>query len=95
MSFAFIDRQKAALAISSMCRILGVSQSAFFACRGRPASQRQRDDIVYLAHNRAAFKLSTGTYGSPRMPHNLKADGHAIGRRRVARLIRENDLVAR
>ena len=66
MSFAFIDRQKAAFPISSMCRVLGVSQSGFFACRGRPASQRQRDDMVDLAHIRAAFKRSNGTYGSAR-----------------------------
>ncbi len=95
MSFAFIDRQKAAFPISSMCRVLGVSQSGFFAWRGRPASQRQRDDMVYLAHIRAAFRLSNGTYGSPRMHHDLKDDGLAIGRRRVARLMRENGLVAR
>jgi len=95
VSFAFIDRQKAAFPISSMCRVLGVSQSGFFAWRGRPASQRQRDDMVYLAHIRAAFKPSNGTYGSPRMHHDLKDDGLAIGRRRVARLMRENGLVAR
>lgn len=60
-----------------------------------PASQRQRDDMVYLAHIRAAFELSNGTYGSPHMHRDLVDEGLSIGRRRTARLMRENSLAAR
>jgi putative transposase len=48
-----------------------------------------------LAHVRSAFALSNGTYGSPRMRRELQDDGFAVGRRRTARLMRENGLVAR
>ena len=48
-----------------------------------------------LAHVRSAFALSNGTYGSPRMTHELQDDGLAIGRRRTARLMRENGLRGR
>jgi putative transposase len=58
-------------------------------------ARRQRDDMVMLAHVRSAFALSNGTYGSPRMTRELQDDGFAIGRRRTARLMRENDLRAR
>ena len=61
MSFAFIEAEKASFPISRMCRVLGVSQSGFFAWRDRPACQRQRQDMVYLAHIRTAFTLSNGT----------------------------------
>jgi putative transposase len=61
----------------------------------RPACRRQRDDMVLLAHIRSAFTLSNGTYGSPRMVHELRHNGLTIGRRRVARLMRENGLRAR
>ena len=45
--------------------------------------------MVMLAHVRSAFALSNGTYGSPRMTRELQDDGFAIGRRRTARLMRE------
>mgnify|MGYP002132712089 CR=1 FL=1 len=51
--------------------------------------------MVLLAHVRSAFALSNGTYGSPRMTRELQDEGFAIGRRRTARLMRENDLKAR
>ena len=95
MRFAFIDAEKANFPVSRMCHVLGVSQSGFFAWKDRPASRRQQQDMVYLAHIRTAFALSNGTYGSPRMHRDLVDDGHAIGRRRTARLMRENRLIAR
>ncbi|WP_404944761.1 IS3 family transposase [Sagittula sp. P11] len=95
MSFAFIDAEKASFPISRMCRVLDISQSGFFAWRGRPACQRQKQDMVHLAHIRTVFALSNGSYGSPRMHRDLIDEGHRIGRHRTARLMRENGLVAR
>ncbi len=61
MRIAFIDAEKASFPVSRMCDALGVSQSGFFAWKGRPASRRQREDIVYLAYTRTAFELSNET----------------------------------
>ncbi|MBT5107595.1 MAG: transposase [Rhodospirillaceae bacterium] len=47
-----------------------------------------------LAHIRARFAASNGTYGSPRMHVDLCEDGLSIGRHRTARLMRDNDLKA-
>ena len=81
---------------SSACaKVLEVSQSGYFAWRSRPACRRQRDDLVLLAHVRSAFRVSNGTYGSPRMTRELQDQGLPIGRRRTARLMRENGLKAR
>ena len=71
MRFALIDAEKAEFPVRTMCRLLDVSESGFFAWQGRPASQRQRDDMIYLAHIRTAFELSNRTYGSPRMHREL------------------------
>jgi putative transposase len=95
MIFGFIKAEKARFPIARMCHVLDVSQSGFFAWKDRPASNRQRQDMVYLAHIRTAFALSNGTYGSPRMHRDLVDQGHEIGRHRTARLMRENRLIAR
>jgi putative transposase len=95
MTFGFIEAEKASFPINRMCRVLGVSQSGFFAWKERPACRRQQQDTVYLAHIRTAFALSNGTYGSPRMHRDLVDEGHEIGRHRTARLMRANQLIAR
>ena len=95
MRFALIDRAKAEFPVHRLCRVLGVSQSGYFAWRGRPACRRQRDDMVLLAHVRSAFALSNSTYGSPRMARELRDNGFTVGRRRIARLMRDNGLKAR
>jgi putative transposase len=93
--FALIDEAKKEFPVHRLCRVLGVSQSGYFAWKGRPASRRQHGDMVLLAHVRSAFALSHGTYGSPRMARELQDSGLAVGRRRTARLMRENGLRAR
>jgi transposase InsO family protein len=95
MKFQLIDKAKNEFPVHRLCGVLGVSQSGYFAWKDRPASRRQRDDMVLLAHVRSAFALSNGTYGSPRMTRELQDNGFAVGRRRTARLMRENDLKAR
>jgi len=81
--------------VQRLCKVLGVSQSGYFARKDRPACRRQHEDMVLLAHIRSAFALSNATYGSPRMTRELRDDGITIGRHRVARLMRENALKAR
>jgi putative transposase len=56
MRFALIDGAKAQFPVHRLCRVLGVSQSGYFAWRGRLACRHQRDDMVLLAHIRSAFK---------------------------------------
>ena len=48
-------------------------------------SQRQRDDMVLLAHIREQHKLSLCSYGRPRMTEELQDLGFKVGHRRVGR----------
>ncbi len=92
MKFRFIDAATAEFPVTRLCQVLNVSSSGYFAWRSRPASPRQREDLVLLAHIRSAFTLSNETYGSPRMTSELQDEGLEVGRRRTARLMRENGL---
>jgi transposase InsO family protein len=95
MRFQLIDAAKKDFPVQRLCKVLEVSQSGYFAWKSRPASRRQREDLVLLAHVRSAFARSNQTYGSPRMTHELRDQGLEAGRRRIARLMRENGLRAR
>ncbi len=50
MGFQLIDRAKQDSPVHRLRQVLGVSQSGYFAWKDRPASRRQRDDMVVLAH---------------------------------------------
>ena len=95
MRFRLVDAAKKEFPVQRLCKVLGVSESGYFAWKGRPACRRQRENMVLLAHVRSAFALSNGTYGSPRMVHELRDQVLQVGRRRTARLMRENGLRAR
>ena len=94
MSFNIIDAAKKEFPVQRLCSVLGVSQSGYFSWKSRPASRRQGEDMILMAHIRARFSTSHETYGAPRMHVELKEDGLQVGRHRVARLMRENGLKA-
>ena len=94
MRFRLIDQAKKEFPVHRLCDVLDVSESGYFAWKGRPASRRQSEDLVLLAHIRAQFSTSSETYGAPRMHAELKEEGLAVGRHRVARLMRDNGLKA-
>ena len=54
--------------------------------------QRQRDDMVFLAHIREQHRLSLESYGRPQMTEELQDLGLRVGHRRVGRLMRENGI---
>jgi len=90
MRFAFVQEHSRHIPVERLCRIMNVTSRGFRAWRGRPVSQRQRDDIVLLAHIREQHHLSLGSYGRPRMTQELKEVGLHVGHRRVGRLMRDN-----
>jgi len=75
--------------IRVMARVLGVSASGFYDWRDRQPSDRQRSDTALLRRIRTIHAVSHGTYGAPRVHAELQAESIQIGRKRVARLMRE------
>jgi putative transposase len=81
--------------VASMCRAFGLAPSGYYAWRQRPVSPRAAHDVVLTTHVRAAFAASRRRYGSPRVHAELRAAGYRVGRKRVARLMRQSGLRAR
>ncbi len=88
----FMQQEKATHQIATLCRVLGVSPSGYYAWCDRPLSARAQADRVLLAQIRAIHERSRGTYGVPRIHAELRAQGVRCGRKRVARLMRDADL---
>jgi hypothetical protein len=92
--FRFIAREKAP--IRTACRVLDVSESGYHAWRTRPKSERALGDEVLAAIISRIHTQSRSTYGAPRVHAELRlASGIRVGRKRVARLMREQGLVGR
>jgi transposase InsO family protein len=95
VKFAFIHAEKANLPVSRLCDALEVSPSGYYAWEQRPPSQRAMTDAKLVPVIRACHVRSRGTYGSPRIHQDLRALGHRVARKRVARLMRRECLSAR
>jgi len=94
--FAFIGAEKATQEpVSRWCRALGVSRSGYYASRRRPESRHRREDRRLGLLVREAHERSRRTYGSPRVHAELAARGEHLSRKRVARLMQEQNLRAR
>jgi len=91
--YAFIDRYRHMYPVLVMCDVLEVSSSGYYAWRGRPESRRSREDRELKAIIRSVFEESRQTYGSPRVLDELRDQGIRCGRKRVARLMKEDKLV--
>ena len=95
MRFGFIQTERASYPIRLMCRVLDVSAAGFYAWCGRGPSERARQDATLRVAIRAAHTESRETYGSPRIHAALRTDEQPLGRKRVARLMREDGLIPR
>ncbi len=87
---ALIEQEPAAeLSLAAMCRALHVNRAAYYRARQKP---RSRDDVALRdAVQRIALEMSG--YGSRRITAELRRRGWTINRKRVQRLMREDNLL--
>ena len=87
--YPFIEAEKVAgHHVAKACHLLEVSRSAYYQrCNGEP-STRSVSDAELTQKIKAIHTESKGTYGSPRVHHELLHRQVACGRRRVTRLMR-------
>lgn len=91
--YRFVERERASHHLVTLCRVLGVSRSAYHAWACRTSSHRAAADAALTELIRDIHVTSRGTYGAPRVHARLGAAGVRVGRKRVARLMHEVGLV--
>jgi transposase InsO family protein len=95
VKFRFVEAEKACFPVAWMCRHLDVSRSGYYAWRGRPPAAHEKRDQQLAVRVAAIHAENLGVYGSPRILEELKEKGEAVGRKRIARLMQEQDLTGR
>jgi len=83
-----VSAHQATFPIATMCRVLEVSTSGYYAWLNQQPSKRKQEDAVLSEKIRVIHTRSRGTYGAPRVHAELRAEGVHVGRKRVARLMR-------
>ena len=84
-----MNANQADFPVRTMCRVLKVSPSGFYAWQKRPPSRRAMEDAVLTERIRQIHVASYGNYGSPNIHAELRDEGTRVGCKRVARLMRK------
>ena len=79
-------------AIATMCGVLSLSRSGYYAWLARGLSDHARQDRELTKVIKAEHLASKGIYGAPRIHEALSRRGHNVSRKRVARLMRESGI---
>ena len=75
--------------IAVMAQVPGVSRSGYYAWRSRPTSWRTQVDARLKEDIRVVHATNGEAYGAPRIHFELREQGWKVGRKRIARLMRE------
>jgi len=93
--FEFIKEQSGRYPVRSLCRVLGVSRSGYYAWQNHRPTPRQQANGRLMVQIAEVYQRSRQTYGSPRVSEALHQQGIGCSRNRVARLMRLQRLRAR
>ena len=92
MKFAFIAGHALEFHVTTMCRVLDVKKASYYAWLQRPPSAHAMADAQLADAITVIHTTTRRRYGSPRVHEELKAQGHAHGEKRVARIMQEEGL---
>jgi putative transposase len=83
-----VKANRAIWKVATMCRVLGVSTSGFYAWLERAPSARAQADGRLCEQIHDIHRRSRQTYGMPRVHAELAEQGVRVGGKRVARLMK-------
>ncbi len=90
-----IDRHRDSSSVSRLCQLLAVSPSGYYAWKHRRPGHRAQENMALILAMRRIHEDTHERYGSPRMHAELRARGYRCGKHRVARLMRQEGVVAK
>ncbi len=91
----WISEHRGQFRISRMADVFAVSPGGIYSYLKRPPSQRSQENKVLVEKIKVIHQDSRQSYGSPRMTAALHQQGVPVGQKRVAHLMRENQIRAK
>ena len=82
-------------AVRTMCRVLDLSTSGYYAWAQHPQSRREQENLKLMDEIKEIHQSSYQTYGSPRIAKALQQKGLACSRQRTARLMQRMGIRAK
>ena len=95
MTFAWIEERRAEWPVTTLCRVLEVSRSGFYAWRSREPSETQTRRATLTEQVARIHAEVKARYGSPRMHAELVGRGHDCCVNTVARVMRQAGIAAK
>jgi len=95
MKYWFMDQHSSSHGVQKMCRVLGVSRSGYYGWKKKPEGKRKKENEKILIKINESYNKNEGRYGSPRITEDLRADGDMYGENRIARIMKENGIMAK
>ena len=86
MKYAVIDEQRSVYPVKTLCRVLDVSRSRYYAFKKAPLSQHSREDLSLRAAIVKVHAEQRWAPGAVKMWRLLNLHGIKCGKHRVARL---------
>ena len=93
-TYEFIKANHNRFDVRTMCQVLEVAPSGYYAWLEEPVCQRALEDIRLLRLIRASFAASHGIYGAPRVFLDLREASETCSKHRVMPLMRVNKIRA-
>lgn len=91
--FRFVSEHTDTYPVNRLCRVMGVNRSGYRKWRDRVPSARDVVDASLAEMIWEVYESSRHTYGAPRIHGQLQRRGIQVGRKRVARLMKQAGLV--
>lgn len=86
MKYAVIDEHRSEFPVKTLCRVLEISRSLYYAFKKAKPSLRSQEDLAVRAAIVRINAAHRWAPGAVKMWHLLKAEGIACGKHRVIRL---------
>ncbi len=95
MKYYFITHYRSQFGVERMCHVFAVSRSGFYRWSSGVESKRAAENRLMLDNIQRIYKAAKGRYGSPRITAELRDQGYACSRPRIARLMRKHAIRAK